>query len=63
MPESFKCPKCGNTTWGDLENCPRRGESLVVRCDQCGASWRYFYDYKYCPHCGAKVIGGKSPRE
>jgi rRNA maturation endonuclease Nob1 len=50
----FKCPKCKKTSWGDLKHCPNCGESLMIECS-CGASWRYIYDYKFCPSCGAKV--------
>ena len=56
--ESFKCPKCGTTTWGFLKFCPECGESLNRECPKCGATWRYFYEYPYCPECGAKTSGG-----
>lgn len=51
----FRCPKCGSVTWGQLQHCPECGESLTVECSECGGTWRYIYDYTYCPSCGAKV--------
>ena len=29
------------------------------QCSICG-EWTYEYDKKYCPHCGAKMDGGKT---
>ena len=51
----FRCPRCGAATWGELGNCPQCGQPLNIECPECGGRWRYIYDYKYCPSCGAKV--------
>jgi len=51
----FRCPRCGISTWGALGNCPQCGQPLNIECPECGGRWRYIYDYKYCPSCGAKV--------
>ena len=60
MSGSFKCPKCGTTTWGQLKCCPQCGQSLNIACPECGKSWRYMYagEYKCCPDCGAKMTKG-----
>ncbi len=53
----FKCPGCGETTWGALKHCPKCGEPLTRQCPECGGTWRYIYedDYRFCPACGARV--------
>ena len=51
----FRCPKCKEATWGGLKYCPHCGESLIISCSGCEASWRYLYEYKFCPSCGIKV--------
>jgi len=57
MSGTFKCPKCGTTTWGNLKYCSNCGQSLNIACPECGWSCRYMYadDYKCCPNCGAKM--------
>ena len=57
MVGSFKCPGCGETTWGALKHCPKCGEPLDRQCPGCGKAWRYFYedDYRFCSSCGARV--------
>ena len=57
MGGSFKCPGCGETTWGALKHCPKCRESLDRQCSECGKTWRYVYedDYRFCPSCGARV--------
>ena len=50
----FNCPKCGVTTSND-DYCPKCGEPLIIECPKCGATWRFWEDIKYCPHCGTKV--------
>jgi len=55
MSGAFKCPKCGTTTWGHLKHCPNCGEALTMVCLECGHEWRYMYEYKCCPSCGAKT--------
>ncbi len=51
----FRCPRCGAPTWGDLNYCEQCGQALNVECPSCGATWRYMYEYPYCPSCGAKT--------
>jgi len=51
----FRCPGCKKATSGDLRHCPNCGEALVTTCSGCGASWRYMYEYKFCPSCGTKA--------
>ncbi|RPI70208.1 MAG: hypothetical protein EHM45_25145 [Desulfobacteraceae bacterium] len=62
MSRSFKCPKCGAATWGQLKCCPHCGQSLLIACPDCGKSWRYMYadEYVFCPDCGAKMIKDKA---
>ena len=57
MVGAFRCPGCGETTWGALKHCPKCGEPLTRQCPECGGTWRYIYedDYKFCPACGARV--------
>jgi len=54
---AFKCPRCGSTTWGNLQFCTECGQSLNVVCPECGETWRYYYgeDRKFCPSCGARI--------
>ncbi len=52
---SFRCTRCGNVTWGDLQFCSECGQSLTISCPGCGATWRYMYEYPFCPSCGAKT--------
>ena len=64
MGGSFKCPGCGETTWGALDCCPKCGEPLTRKCSGCGETWRYIYagDYRYCPSCGTRVEPAKLAR-
>jgi len=57
MSGTFKCPKCGITTWGNLKYCSNCGQSLNIKCPECGWGCRYMYaaDYKCCPDCGTKM--------
>ena len=55
MKDVFKCPKCKIVTWGNLKYCIDCGQALTIICAKCGCSWRYIYNYKYCPSCGTKV--------
>lgn len=55
MTGSFKCPKCGTSTWGEEKFCSCCGQPLWVLCDHCGATWRFFWAYKFCQNCGTKV--------
>lgn len=55
MTGAFKCPECDATTWGDLKHCANCGHPLTVECPNCEGSWRYLYEYKHCPSCGARI--------
>jgi DNA-directed RNA polymerase subunit RPC12/RpoP len=57
MGGAFKCPGCGETTWGALDCCPKCGESIFRKCSACGRTWRYIYrdEYQFCPTCGTRV--------
>ena len=35
----------------------RHGKWMGTVCTACGESEPYYYDFKYCPHCGAKMDG------
>ena len=52
----MRCPRCASVTWGDLSYCLDCGQYLYTECQECGTSWRYFYEYAYCPSCGTRVI-------
>jgi len=52
---SFRCTRCGTATWGDLNYCMECGKELYEECPGCGATWRYFYEYSFCPNCGTKI--------
>jgi len=59
---AFRCSRCGAVTWGNLDHCMDCGQALNIECDECGATWRYFYEYAYCPSCGARVKNKKKER-
>ena len=48
----FRCPGCKTATLSDLDWCPKCGFQLRVECAKCGGTWRYFYNYQFCPACG-----------
>ena len=48
----FRCPGCQTATLSDLDWCPKCGFQLRVECSKCGGTWRYFYNYRFCPSCG-----------
>lgn len=52
---SFKCPKCQAPASGDADFCSHCGAPWNVECSKCGKSWRFFYQYKFCPRCGEPV--------
>ena len=56
----FRCPRCASVTWGNLNYCNDCGQSLNVECPGCGGSWRYIFQYTFCPSCGMRVGTGKS---
>jgi hypothetical protein len=49
---AFKCPKCGKLTGGNEKYCIECGQSLNITCPECGESWRFMFEYKFCPGCG-----------
>jgi len=51
----FRCPRCGTVTAGNLQFCSECGLSLNIECEECGATWRYYYEYTFCPSCGARI--------
>ncbi|MBE3037185.1 MAG: zinc ribbon domain-containing protein [Candidatus Atribacteria bacterium] len=54
MANPFKCPKCGVAT-GSTDYCLDCGEPLTIGCPQCGTTWKYWNDIKFCPNCGTKT--------
>ena len=38
---SFKCPRCGATTWGALDYCSECGMYLYKECPKCGKPMKY----------------------
>jgi len=48
---AFKCPKCGKTTGGKEKFCIDCGQPLIISCPECGESWRFMFEYKFCPGC------------
>jgi hypothetical protein len=50
--DAFKCPKCGVTTSSREKFCIECGNALDITCPECGNSWRFMFDYKFCPSCG-----------
>jgi len=57
---AFRCSRCGAATWGNLNNCKECGKELNIGCTGCGATWRYFYEYSFCPNCGTKIISQRA---
>lgn len=52
---AFKCPKCGKTTSGNEKFCNECGQALNIKCPGCAETWRFMYDYKFCPSCGFSI--------
>ncbi len=48
---AFKCPKCGELTGGNEKFCIECGQPLNVTCPDCGETWRFIFEYKFCPGC------------
>jgi len=61
---ALKCPKCGKTV-GGTDYCPGCGEPLTIGCPDCGTTWRFWENLRFCPNCGARVekIGLKPARQ
>jgi predicted amidophosphoribosyltransferase len=49
---AFKCPKCDKTTSGKEKFCMDCGQPLNITCPNCGETWRFMFEYKFCPACG-----------
>ncbi|MEI7725262.1 MAG: zinc ribbon domain-containing protein [Bacteroidota bacterium] len=49
---AFKCPKCGKLTGGNEKFCVDCGQPLNITCPECGETWRFMFEYKFCPGCG-----------
>jgi rRNA maturation endonuclease Nob1 len=49
---AFKCPKCGKLTGGNENFCIECGHSLNIKCPACGETWRFIFEYNFCPICG-----------
>ena len=49
---AFKCPKCNKTTGGNEIFCSDCGQPLNIECPQCANTWRFMFEYKFCPECG-----------
>ena len=52
---AFTCPKCGKTTSGKEKFCIDCGQPLNISCPECGETWRFMFDYKFCPICGRNM--------
>jgi hypothetical protein len=61
--DAFKCPKCGKTTGGNEKFCDGCGQPLNLACPACSETWRFMFDYKFCPNCGhsMKKLGTNRP--
>lgn len=49
--------KCGRWT-----KVNKRPKSYIIRCSACGKSAYWIgksINYKFCPNCGAKMVGGE----
>lgn len=44
------CGKCGHGLMPGFNNCPRCGDEVKIKCEQCEVM--VDRDYKYCPFCG-----------
>ena len=63
---AFRCPKCGELTAGNEKFCIECGQPLNVVCPDCGESWRFMFEYKFCPGCGhnmKKIPANKTQRD
>lgn len=49
---AFTCPKCGKITGGNENFCSECGQPLNTVCPSCGETWRFMFEYKFCPVCG-----------
>ncbi|MGB2762870.1 MAG: hypothetical protein WBC02_03740 [Candidatus Aminicenantaceae bacterium] len=51
----FRCLRCGSPSWGNLQFCAGCGLFLNNECQGCGATWRYYHEYAFCPSGGARL--------
>jgi len=58
---AFKCPKCGKTTGGKEKFCIDCGQPLNISCPECGETWRFMFEYKFCPGCGHSMKRDDKP--
>jgi len=49
---AFLCPKCGKTTGGNEKFCVECGQPLNITCPECSETWRFMFEYRFCPGCG-----------
>jgi len=54
---AFRCPKCGTVTSRGKSFCVECGEALDIECTECEKTWRYMFNYVFCPSCGTKLKG------
>ena len=54
MPEIEVNQKTGH--WTRSKKQFTVGEYLY-KCSECGTTWEFGWNYKYCPNCGAKMEG------
>ena len=52
---AFTCPKCGKITGGSEKFCIDCGQPLNTTCSVCGETWRFMFDYRFCPGCGNSI--------
>lgn len=57
---AFTCPNCGKVTGGNENFCNDCGQALNIVCPGCGETWRFMFDYKFCPICGQNM---KQPKK
>lgn len=63
MENLFKCPKCGRAVGSGEDYCPNCGETLTIKCENCGAIWRYWQNFLFCPKCGTKAKDNSTSRK
>ena len=52
---AFNCPKCGKVTGGNEKFCSDCGQPLNIQCPACGETWRFMFEYRFCPSCGHSI--------
>lgn len=51
----------GRIEWEDIVNAPtidpvKHGRWMGTVCSACGESFSEYYDCKFCPNCGARMM-------